>query len=1061
MHCGQPAIVHTQADDARLHRLTAVAPEPLIHKARAASHLAGERRVVTVLFVDVVNSTGLAERMDLETWTAVINGAFNRIIPAIYRYEGTVARTQGDAIWAFFGAPIAHEDDPARAVYAALDLLAAARDYAEELRQEHDVSFAIRACLNTGPVVIGSVGEDLRYDFQAMGGAVNMASLLKFATAPMSVLLTENSYHLVAPLFEFSDAGEIVIQGRREPLRAYHVRGPKVEPGPMRGLSTAGLKSPVVGREAELDTLIQLGETVQAGLGRAVLVVGEPGLGKTRLVIEWRKASPPATLQWVEASCASHGRGQPYHLLIMMLRALLGVTEAAGKAEPKLALCALIGEQSGETESLSETEDLEIFPCLGHLLSLDLEGPARELVQQLDPPAIQAQYLRSIRRVLRTLAARRPLVLVLDDLHWADPSSVEVLSQLLPLVSTTPLLFCLVTRPERDAPGWKLVHVLRDTLGEGLEELTLRPLSEDDSRHLVANLLDIPENARDLILDRAEGNPLFVEEVVRILIDQGSIIHRDGEWILGEALGTAEIPDKLQGLLLARIDRLPDLDSKRALRVASVIGRQFSFKVLERVLGMDPTCHLGTLEFAGLIRLAQLEPELAYSFRHTLLQEAAYASLLSSDRKRLHRAVGDALEQLYPAQIASFELAPSLGQHYLQAGDAERALYYLSLAGDASLACYANLEAESRYCEALTLAGPGAERAPLDSGLGQALYGQSRFEDAIESWRNAIALFQDQKTAGLDEVARLYGRSARAAWAGGDTPGGLRICQQGLNAVATAPDGPGFALLLHEAARAYLFNGRAEEAQPLCRQALEMAERLGVVEVQAEALTTLGLLLGQEPELALGALEKAVQLAESAGLLSQAARAHLNLAATYSNQIEDFRVAVEQYRMAADRHEARGDTSMQLLALGGMTDAMLKLGDLVPVFASLSMMRQLLNQLVEPGPTEFHLRFNEATLLRFQGALDDATGRLRSLQEDARSRNDKEILREVDRLLADTLLEFCLLEKGAGTREGLWQEVEVCLTEAMQICKDWGQSDAWVRCYMSMLARLPGTNKRC
>jgi predicted ATPase len=284
-------------------------------------------------------------------------------------------------------------------------------------------------------------------------------------------------------------------------------------------------------------------------------------------------------MQWAEGRCLSYGQGLAYHLLLDLLRSLIGVPPAAGEAEVRPALVRY-------TQDLLGSSADEVFPYLGHMLSLHLEGAAWESVRLLDPEALQTHYLTACRKVLSAQAHRRPLVLVLDDIHWADPSSVELLTKLLPLALEVPLLFCLVTRPDQDAPGWKLVVAARDVMGAGLTELTLNPLSEGDSRQLVANLLEVealPDQVRASVLEKAEGNPFFVEEVIRMLIDRGTIIRAGDRWVMDKEVHAGDIPDTLQGLLLARIDRLPD-DAKYALRVAAVIGRQFPLKVLEQVL---------------------------------------------------------------------------------------------------------------------------------------------------------------------------------------------------------------------------------------------------------------------------------------------------------------------------------------------------------------------------------------------------------------------------------------------------------------------------------------------
>jgi predicted ATPase len=451
------------------------------------------------------------------------------------------------------------------------------------VRERYGIEFAVRIGLNTGPVVIGPVGSDLRYEYAPMGGTVNLAARMQAAAQPMSVLASDHTYGFVAPLFDTQDAGSIQGKGHDKPVQAYEVIRAKADPGKVRGLG--GLQSPMVGREAELAALLQLCEAVRAGLGRVALVVGEPGLGKTRLIAEWKAAverdehqhaSPPL---WVEGRCLSYGQGLAYHLLIDLLRALIGVPDLAEEPETRAALMALTDDLFGE-------EALEVYPYLGHLLLLKLEGEALDRVKPLDPQALQSQYLMALRKLLQALTRRQPVVVVLEDLHWADPSSIELLVRLLPIVSTVPILLCLVTRPERDAPSWKLVTAVRVAMGGSLTEIALGALSEQESRRLVANLLEIEalsEETRSLILTKAEGNPFFVEEIIRMLIDRGAIVRGDKGWMAGAEIDRVKIPDNLEGLLMARIDRLPD-EAKHILRVAAVIGRQFPLRVLEYVL---------------------------------------------------------------------------------------------------------------------------------------------------------------------------------------------------------------------------------------------------------------------------------------------------------------------------------------------------------------------------------------------------------------------------------------------------------------------------------------------
>ena len=585
-NCGQAVNTDNRTDDERLSRLTAATPAPLVQKMRHM-RISGERKIVTSVFADVVGSTTLAEQMDAEEWTALMNRAFDCFTPVIYKYEGTIARLLGDAMLAFFGAPVAHEDDPVRAVHAALELLQAARKYAREVRVQYGIDFAIRVGINTGPVVVGDVGSDLKYEYTAMGDAVNLAARLQSLAQPMCALVSASTQRFIAPLFETHDLGLIEVKGKSERVRVYQVLEAKVNRGNVRGL--AGLTSPMVGRDTELSTLLQHSPTTNALQGGALAIIGEAGLGKTRLIGEWKEQLMnqlelvPPTLFWAEGHCLSYGQGLAYHLLIDLLRSLIGARDAATEPEVRAAL-------SSRVRGLGDELADDILPYLGHLLSVHLDEAALKRLSAMDPQSLQVQYLLALRALLKTLAAKHPLILILDDIHWVDSSSAEMLTKLLPLANEAPVSFCFVTRPEHDTQGSHLLTVARDTLGAAYTAVELNPLSDQDSRDLVSNLLEIrslPDQIRATILQKAEGNPFFVEEVIRMLIERGAITLQGNGWVAGKAIDSIEIPDNLQGLLLARIDRLPE-DLKRTLRIASVIGRQFPVSVLEQVLQMNP-----------------------------------------------------------------------------------------------------------------------------------------------------------------------------------------------------------------------------------------------------------------------------------------------------------------------------------------------------------------------------------------------------------------------------------------------------------------------------------------
>jgi class 3 adenylate cyclase len=539
----------------------------------------GERRIVTILFADIKGSTALAEKLDPEDWAEMMNHAFEYLIEPIYRYEGIVARLMGDAILAFFGAPVAHEDDPQRGVLAALAILEGMKTYREKLQAEKGLDVGVRIGLNTGLVVVGNVGSDLKSEYTAMGDAINLASRMQTAAEPNTILISENTYRLITRLFEFEDRGQIAVKGKEEPIQTY--RPIRERKGATRQRGIAGLQSPMVGRESEYAQLRQVIANTQAGRGAVVAIIGEAGLGKSRLIAEWRKAvlAEDRPVRWIEGRCLSYGTSMAHHLSTDILRGVIGAPAGSSEEETRAALKQTV-------EALLGAEAQEVHPFLGHLLGVKLEDELAVRVKYLDGPALQARYISACKRLLEAAAQQGPVVIVCEDVHWADASSVELGLRVLPSVAQGALVVVFVSRPDPDSAGWKLIAQSKDIPGVGALELHLSPLSENDSRALVNNLLEIealPESLRTLILAKAEGNPFFVEEVIRMLIDRGGLTRQNGQWTATREINTIEIPDTLHGVLTARIDRLPE-EAKRTLQIAAVIGRKFQVRVLEKVL---------------------------------------------------------------------------------------------------------------------------------------------------------------------------------------------------------------------------------------------------------------------------------------------------------------------------------------------------------------------------------------------------------------------------------------------------------------------------------------------
>ena len=672
-----------------------------------ASPARGDRRFVTMLFCDVVGSTSMAEQLDPEEWADIVQEACSVLAAPVERYGGTLTQFMGDAILAVFGAPVAHENDAERAVRAGLDILTTIAPMKERLA-DRELPFDVRVGINTGLVRAGEVGGQ-RLTYSALGDAVNVAARMEQSAAPGTVQISETTAKLVAPLFDLEGLGKIEVKGKREPVGASRVLGLKRRPGKVRGVE--GLTSPVVGRDEELATLREIITSVHGGVGHVVTLIGEAGLGKTRIIEEvhaaWRRLDVPED-RWIEARSVSYETNRPYALAAQFLLRASGSEESEDLATLKERAMAFVDV----IESPDPARTRAVFALL---LGLEVDGPY-ELPQGEE---LKRVVLKTMVEACRRWGAR-PGVVIADDLHWADPASVELMERLLTLATETPVLFVCAARPE---PATLRERLFAAAPAERHTPIKLEPLEASETSTLVTQLLKIdsmPDELRSNVVGKAAGNPLFVEETLRALIDGGAVVPRpDGGWeVVGEA--SMAVPDQLQGLLAARVDRL-EAGPRRTLQLAAVIGKSFGYRVL-RSIALDPEDlgdHLDKLERAGLIVETAEEPDLEFGFKHPLLQEAAYGSMLVKERRGYHARVGEALERELGGRE---DHAATLAHHFDEAGDQERALHYRRAAAQRAVRLFAHAEAIAQYRRALELAlSSGADVASLYRGLGQAL----------------------------------------------------------------------------------------------------------------------------------------------------------------------------------------------------------------------------------------------------------------------------------------------------------------------------------------------------
>ena len=723
-------------------------PQELLAKLESARSggMAGERRVVTILFCDVKGSTEAAEGLDPEEWAEIINGAFEYLIAPVYRYEGTLARLMGDAILAFFGAPIAHEDDPQRAVLAGLDIVSSISSYREQVKERWGLDFDVRVGINTGLVVVGEVGSDLRVEYTALGDAVNLASRMEQTAEPGTVHISENTHKLIAPLFEFKDLDPIEVKGKSEPVRAYGVLGPKADPGRLRGIE--GLDAPLIGREEEIKRLANTVDDLGQGRGAIVSVMGEAGLGKSRLIAELRASlvsngSPSPSrgesdeemveggrknVGWYEARSLSYESSTPYAPFIDLFIRSFAIRAESADAENYGVVKAKVAE-------LLPDQAEGVAPFIATLLGLELEGDEAQRIKYLEPPQLRDGIFAAVCDFFTKLSEMGPIVLVFEDLHWIDPTSLDLIERLMELTDRVGLVIMALFRPWRGEPSWRYHEKAQRDYGHRYTSVLLEPLDEDYSRMLVGSLLhveDLPEKVRALILAKAEGNPFFVEEVIRSLLDAKLVVRENSHWRATREIENIALPDTLAGVITARLDRL-DEESKLIAQTASVIGREFGFKELadvhEAKTGLDEA--LADLQRRELILEKSRVPEHVYSFKHALTQETAYASLLLRVRRELHSRVGGCLERV------DHERVNDIARHFLEAQEHARALPYLVEAGERSARSYSTTEAIGFYTQAVELVEKvedlGLARRSFE-GLGGALTFARDLEGAVENY---------------------------------------------------------------------------------------------------------------------------------------------------------------------------------------------------------------------------------------------------------------------------------------------------------------------------------------
>lgn len=698
--------------------------------------LVEERRHVTVVFADLSGSTAIASRLDPEETREILRSCLTALARRIQRFGGTVDKYIGDAVMAVFGAPVSHEDDPERALRAALAMRDAIDELNTELQRDHGVTLSLRIGVNTGEVVAGVIAGDVQAAYTVVGDTVNTAQRLEAAAQPGEIVVGASARSAVHG-FDFEELSPLSVKGKERPITAFRLVGAQAQ-RTQRGMARHRLTSALVGRDAELAALIVRVRQVEEGQGGMVALIGDAGSGKSRLLAELKRTASTARVTWLEGRCFTLGETTRYAPFVEAFSNMAGIEDTDDDARRWSKLEARV-------RAIVPDETDELLPYLAALVGIPAPAPHAEALGLMSGEAMGRQIFRATRQFLTVLAQTRPLVFAFEDLHWADPSTVDLIQHVLRATADAPLLVIGTSRPDPETPAAELRREVRASTR--YTEIPVRPLSDEHTAVLIGNLLavdDLSAQIRDVTVRQAEGNPLYVEEIIRSLIDDG-IVRREestGRWRAAADTSRLQLPDTIGGLILARLDRL-DERSKQVLRHAAVIGRSFRESLLRSLEpGDDLGQVLARLFTDEILVERRRSPDPEHMFKHVLIQQTVYESILRRQRRDLHAKVAQAIESTYGDRIDEF--VGALAYHYARAERWDEALAYLERAGDQAGRVAADAEAVERYRVALsayeaTGRAPQLQIASLERKLGEALFRRGEHVQAILSLRSALS----------------------------------------------------------------------------------------------------------------------------------------------------------------------------------------------------------------------------------------------------------------------------------------------------------------------------------
>lgn len=668
--CGQNLILPSEPTpkdlsfDEKIDKIQRYLPKGLTEKILSQrGKIEGERKQVTVMFCDMEGFTRLTERLGPEEAYGIMDQIYEILIHKVHDYEGTVNEMTGDGIMALFGAPIALEDSPQRAIRSALAVHREMARFNDKLKQERKSipPLKMRIGVHTGPVVVGTLGNDLRVEFKAVGDTVNLASRMEGLAEPGACYVTEETFKLTEGFFRFEGLGEREVKGKGKPVKIYRVIAPSTRRTRFDVSAERGL-TPFVGRGRELELLLDAFERVKAGRGQAFSITAEAGVGKSRLLYEFRKAVSNEDVTFLEGKCLSYSRGVAYHPVIDILKSNYDIREGDGDSE--------ITEKVKTGLKAIGADEVSSLPYLLELLSVKDSGIDKI---PMSPDARKDRIIETLNRNVFKGAELRPMIIAIEDLHWIDKSSEERFKYLLDSISGARVFLIFTYRPEFvHTWGGKSFH----------SQVNLNRLSNRESLAMASHLLgteDLDENVEQFILDKTEGVPFFVEEFIRSIKDLKIIEKKDNKYHMAKDIRDVTIPSTIQDVIMARVDSLPE-GAKDLLQTGSVIEREFGYELIKRVTGFSEQAllsHLSALRDSELLYERGIFPQSTHIFKHALTRDVVYDSILTKTKKRLHDQIGAAIEELYKDNINEHYVV--LAEHYIASENYEKGAKYSKL----------------------------------------------------------------------------------------------------------------------------------------------------------------------------------------------------------------------------------------------------------------------------------------------------------------------------------------------------------------------------------------------